>query len=117
MSDKSSLLDPWDIAEAVASGTGNGRRVALLVGTAPGSPNVYLLVLLQLWQSRAVYIHHLLTGEMRHVAKPSQELIDTYLALGRRIPHPRHSIQARDKTQWLEYAKRQATLLGLNIAK
>ena len=106
-------FDPWLTAPVGRSST-NKKKVARLAGKEPGSGKVHVLIKLHDWSGRAIYLYNLVSGEMRHIPQPSDEVWNQYCQLGIEIPHP-GSIQATDVERWVQYGKQEAQRRSLTV--
>lgn len=104
-------FDPW--AEAGAAPRGEeAARTARLVGTEPGK--VKCLVKLHDYRGRAIYVYNLTTGEMRHIARPTDDVWANYSQAGTPCKHL-PGVQAKDVATWIKHGKSEARRLGLSI--
>jgi hypothetical protein len=108
-----SSFDPW-LTAPVGRSSNSEKKVARLAGKEPGSGKVHVLIKLHDWAARAIYIYNLVSGEMRHISQPSDEVWDQYRQLGIVVPHPR-GIQARNVTYWVNYGQQEAKRRGLKV--
>jgi len=106
-------FDPW-ITAPVGRGSASKKKIARLAGRDPQSGKAYVLVKLHDWGGRAIYLYNLVTGEMRHIPRPSEEVWNRYWHAGTEIIHP-GKIQVTNVTAWVEYGKEEARKLGLKI--
>jgi hypothetical protein len=106
-------FDPWLTAPVGRSSTSK-KKVARLAGKEPDSGKVHVLIKLHDWAGRAIYIYNLVSGEMRHIPQPSEEVWEQYSKLGVEVPHP-GNIQATDVTKWVAHGKKEAERRGLKV--
>jgi hypothetical protein len=71
-----------------------------------------LMIACHSWSARAVYIYHLINGEMRVIRKPTDEQWQRYITAGVDIPYPTR-IRANDLGARLKYGREQAKKLGV----
>lgn len=106
-----SSWNPWPSAQQARSSSG-GKKTARLIGTGPGK--VHVLAKCHDWAGRAIYLYNLLTDEMIHITKPSDEEWEQYHTAGVRISHP-GGIQAGNAPAWVKYGKQETERLGLKL--
>jgi hypothetical protein len=88
------------------------KKTARLYGGEPGKVSV--LVKLHDLGGRAIYFYDLLTGEMHHKEKPSQEMWDRWNRQGLEIDHP-IGINADSVADWVKYGRKEARRRGLTV--
>jgi hypothetical protein len=125
------VFDPW--LPALGGGRQHGRqrerlppnfnpqhtsktKVARLAGKEPGSGKVHVLIKLHDGAGRAIYLDNLVTGQMRRISHPSDEVWNqySYRKLGIEILHP-SDIRATDGTGWVAHGKKEAERRGLKV--
>ena len=98
--------------EEVGHGGKSKKKTARLYGAEPGK--VFVLVKLHDLGSRAIYFYDLLTGEMHHKEKPSQEMWDRWQRQGLEIDHP-SGMNADSIAEWVKYGRKEAKRRNLTV--
>jgi hypothetical protein len=108
-------FNPWPSMRPTR-GSSSQKKTARLAGTEDGSGKVHVLIKLHDWAGRAIYLYNLLSEEMIHIPRPTQEEWDQYSKIGVQIPHP-GGIPAENAEDWVKYAKQEAQRRGLTIGE
>jgi hypothetical protein len=108
------MSDLWTMADSYDA-RASGKKIARLVPKGKDIRTVRYLVKLHDWSGRAIYIIDLVTAELRHIPRPSDQHWNQCKDQGTQIPHP-GGIQATDVAAWVKYGKEQAARLGLDVA-
>lgn len=104
-----------EIEEEVGPGRKSEKRKTVrLYGAEPGKVSV--LVKLHDLGSRAIYFYDLLSGEMHHTEKPSQEMWDRWKRQGLEIDHP-GGMNADRIAEWVKYGRKEAKRRGLTVGE
>lgn len=108
-------FDPW-LDHPMGRGSTSKKKTTRLAGKEPSSGTVHVLIKLHNWAGRAIYLYNLVTGDMRHIPQPSDEMWEQYNKLGIEIPHP-SKIPADAAEKWVEIGRREAQRRGLKVAE